>query len=45
MPSTYLRLHYHIVFSTKDRVPIIDSAWRSRLHEELRIPHFAWQEG
>ena len=97
MPSTYLSLHYHIVFSTKDRVPIIDSAWRSRLHEylggtirglgavpeeiggvgdhvhlltglkathcladvmrelkkaaamwvheELRIPHFAWQEG
>ena len=97
MPATYLSLHYHIVFGTKDRVPSIDSAWRSRLHEylggtirglggfpeevggvadhvhlltglkathcladvmrevkkassiwvhdELRIPHFAWQEG
>ena len=97
MPSTYLSLHYHIVFGTKDRVPMIDSAWRSRLqeylggtirglggfpeevggvadhvhllaglkathcladvlrelkkassmwvHEELHIPHFAWQEG
>jgi putative transposase len=35
MPSTYLSLHYHILFGTKDRVPIIDSAWRSRLHEYL----------
>ena len=35
MPSTYLSLHYHIVFGTKDRVPSIDSAWRSRLHEYL----------
>ncbi len=35
MPSTYLSLHYHIVFGTKDRVPIIDSACRSRLHEYL----------
>jgi putative transposase len=35
MPSTYLSLHYHIVFGTKDRVPIIDLAWRSRLHEYL----------
>ena len=35
MPSTYLSLHYHIVFGTKDRVPMIDSSWRSRLHEYL----------
>ena len=35
MPSTYVSLHYHIVFGTKDRVPSIDSAWRSRLHEYL----------
>ena len=35
MPSTYLSLHYHLVFGTKDRVPLIDSTWRSRLHEYL----------
>ena len=35
MPSTYLSLHYHITFSTKDRKPFIDVAWRSRLHEFL----------
>jgi len=32
MPSTHLSLHYHIIFSTKDRVPIIASEWRHRLH-------------
>jgi len=35
MPSTFLSLHYHIVFSTKGRVPTIDAAWRPRLHEYL----------
>jgi len=35
MPSTYLSLHYHIVFSTKNREPTIRDAWRSRLHEYL----------
>jgi REP element-mobilizing transposase RayT len=35
MPSTHLSLHNHIVFSTKDRHPFIDVAWRSRLHEYL----------
>lgn len=35
MPSTYLSLHYHLVFSTKDRKPIIQSGWRTRLHEYL----------
>jgi REP element-mobilizing transposase RayT len=35
MPSTYLSLHYHIIFSTKDRVPIIEATWRPRLHEYL----------
>lgn len=33
--STYLRLHYHLVFSTKGREPWIDASWRSRLHEYL----------
>lgn len=32
MPSTHLSLHYHIVFSTKDRAPNIGAAWRERLH-------------
>ena len=35
VPSTFLSLHYHIVFSTKDRFPFIDAGWRSRLHEYL----------
>lgn len=35
MGSTFLSLHYHIVFSTKDRRPLIASAWRPRLHEYL----------
>jgi putative transposase len=35
MSSTYLSLHYHLVFSTKDRKPIIAEEWRSRLHEYL----------
>ena len=35
MPSTHLSLHYHIVFSTKDRHPFIADEWRPRLHEYL----------
>ncbi len=35
MPSTFLALHYHIVFSTKDRSPWIADTWRERLHEYL----------
>ena len=35
MPSTYLSLHYHVVFSTKRREPTIAPAWRTRLHEYL----------
>jgi len=35
MSSTYLSLHYHIVFSTKHRQPLIDASWRERLHEYL----------
>jgi putative transposase len=35
MPSTHLSLHYHIVFSTKDRHPFIVDEWRNRLHEYL----------
>ncbi len=35
MPSTYLSLHYHIVFSTKNREAIIAPPWAPRLHEYL----------
>ncbi len=35
MASTFLSLHYHVVFSTKDRRPFIRPGWRSRLHDYL----------
>ena len=35
MPSTYLSLHYHLVFSTKNRTPTILDPWRDRLHGYL----------
>jgi REP element-mobilizing transposase RayT len=35
MPSTHLSLHYHLVFSTKEHLPIIAFAWRERLHAYL----------
>ena len=35
MGSTFLSLHYHIVFSTKQRRPLIRSEWRPRLHEYI----------
>jgi REP element-mobilizing transposase RayT len=35
MASTYLSLHYHLVFATKYREATIAPEWRSRLHEYL----------
>jgi REP element-mobilizing transposase RayT len=35
MPSTHLSLHYHVIFSTKNRLPNISEAWRERLHAFL----------
>ena len=35
MGSTFFTLHYHIVFSTKERRPIIRAEWRPRLHSYL----------
>ena len=32
MGSTFFSLHYHIVFSTKERLPLIKTEWRPRLH-------------
>lgn len=33
--STYLSIHYHIVFSTRNREPLIQPSWLPRLHEYL----------
>lgn len=35
MPSTHFSLRYHLVFSVKDRVPLITTDWRSDLHAYL----------
>ncbi len=35
MGSTFLSLHYHLVFSTKDRCPFIRDAWLTNMHEYL----------
>ena len=35
MGSTYLALHYHLVFATKNREPRIDARWQDHLHEYL----------
>jgi putative transposase len=35
MSSTYLSLHYHLIFSTKNRQPFIQSQWRDQLHGYL----------
>jgi putative transposase len=35
MPSTHLSLHYHIIFSTKHRLPLIQERWKPDLHAYL----------
>lgn len=35
MPSTHVSLHYHFVFSTKDRHPFIRAEVRDRIHAYL----------
>jgi REP element-mobilizing transposase RayT len=35
MPSTHTSLHFHLVFSTKNRMPVIAISWRDRLHAYL----------
>lgn len=35
MASTHLSLHFHVVFSTKNREPRISMDWRNRLHAFL----------
>jgi putative transposase len=35
MGSTFHGLHFHVVFSTKERRPFIDGKWRRDLHAYL----------
>jgi|RhiMetdeSRZDD1v2_1073273.scaffolds.fasta_scaffold65916_1 hypothetical protein len=35
MPSTHTSLHFHLIFSTKGRHPLISETWRYRLHAYL----------
>ena len=35
MPSTHTSLHYHLVFSTKNRDPHLAREWRADLHDYL----------
>ena len=35
MSSTHLSLYYHLVFSTKDRLPWIDISWESRFYQYI----------
>lgn len=35
MPHTFTRLLYHIVFSTKERLPLLQGEWAARMHAYL----------
>ena len=35
MPSTHTSLYFHLVFSTKDRMPLIENNWKNKLHAYL----------
>jgi hypothetical protein len=35
MPGTHCNLLYHLVFSTKERRPLISAAMKSRLHDDI----------
>ncbi len=35
MPDTYASLHYHFVFGTKNRAPLLADAWRERLWQYI----------
>lgn len=35
MPSTHTSLHFHVIFSTKDRAALISHEWRAKLHAYL----------
>lgn len=35
MPSTHTSLYFHLIFSTKDRLPLIAKDWKDKLHAYL----------
>jgi putative transposase len=35
MANTYSALHYHIIFATRERIPMIDKEWMQDLHAYL----------
>jgi REP element-mobilizing transposase RayT len=35
MPSTHTSLHYHLIFATKHREPVLSDQWRHELHGYL----------
>lgn len=35
MPQSFVCLYCHIIFSTKDREPLLMAEWRPRLHEYI----------
>jgi putative transposase len=35
MPSAHVSIHIHIIFSTKNRRPLLEAEWRGRLHAYL----------
>jgi hypothetical protein len=35
MPSTHTSLHYHLIFATKHRQPVLAKEWRHELHSNL----------
>ena len=43
MPSTHLSLNYHIVFSTKNREPILAASWRAELMPILEEFSETWE--
>jgi putative transposase len=35
MPASHLSLHYHLIFSTRDRIAYLEPEWRVSLHTHL----------
>lgn len=35
MGSTFFSLHYHVVFGTKERRPLLRAEWRTQLHQYM----------
>jgi hypothetical protein len=35
MPASHLSLHYHLIFSTRDRIAYLEQEWRVSMHTHL----------